>query len=118
MVWVLELVHAVDQLFSRVVQIFNHRDVFATQELTGVAQTYASVEIDSGDIVSCGVRHLTNIRIAMPSNRSLHDFVFAKGASYIPFFVKNLLNTSTTTYGIKISNLKVYIIIPKVSFFS
>ena len=42
---------SVDQLFSRIAQSFNRSDVFNTTELGKIAEPYASVIIDEGDIV-------------------------------------------------------------------
>ena len=42
---------SVDQLFSQIAQSFNKSDVFSAAELGKVAEPYASVIIDQGDIV-------------------------------------------------------------------
>ena len=69
-----------DQFFSQIAQSFNKSDVFSTAELGKVAEPYASVIIDQGDIVmewhNCLTKYTT-----MPGVRSHHDFVFARRPS-------------------------------------
>ena len=68
---------SVDQLFSQISQTFNRSDVFTTKELAGVAEAYATVLVDNGDIVT-EWRPVLDKYTKMPGKRSLHDFVFAK----------------------------------------
>ena len=61
-------------------QSFNKSDVFNTAELCKVAEPYASVIVDQGDIVMEWHNCLTKYT-KMPGIRSQHDFVFARRPS-------------------------------------
>ena len=71
---------SIDQLFSQIAQTFNRSDVFTTKELAGVAEAYATVLVDNGDIVT-EWRPVLDKYTKMPKIQSLHDFIFAKNTT-------------------------------------
>ena len=64
-----------DLLFSQIAQTFNRSDVFNTTELGQLAEQYAHVVIDDGEIVQPWRVSLHKYS-QLPGIRSLHDFVF------------------------------------------
>ena len=71
---------APDLLFSKIAMSYNRNDVFTTQELAEIISQYASVTIDSGDIV-CDWRSSMDKYSKLPGIRSLHDFIFTKNSA-------------------------------------
>ena len=76
----LMLYHPPDLLFSKVSKSYGSSDVFTTDELGRIAQSYASVIIDDGHIVR-GWRDALSKYTKLPGVRSLHDFVCVRKPS-------------------------------------
>ena len=66
---------APNQLFSKISQTFSKSDVFNTAELAQIAQHYAYVVVDEGDLVF-NWRGCLRKYSKLPGVRGMHDFIF------------------------------------------
>ena len=71
---------APDLLFSKISKSYNSSDVFTTEELSSIAEPYASTNVDDGRIVH-DWRGALSKYTKLPGVRSLHDFVCVRKPS-------------------------------------